>query len=589
MNNLDFNQQTTLLSKTPARMHFFFGCILGGIIFILIYGVSLLRFTNIDWLTHSVDNEGLWDLTQHYLGWVYYRNSDWHFPIGLVDNLYSSPVSIVYTDSIPLFAFIFKLLSPILPETFQYFGLFGLLCYMLTGGFAAFISKKYSNSFLFSGIAAILFCISPVLTKRMFYHTALSAHFLILIAICLWLYKSTLSMKKFRFYWSLLLVVSALINAYYVPMVLGILLCSCLQDVLVSKNKTQSLISTLISVGIPCLSMGIACYLFGFFYGDVKASTVGLEKLSFNLLQLINPMNYLCDVRDYNYSFTPQSYSSLLPNLPLISGWQEEGFSYLGLGMIILVLVSILFGMKSLWKKKALWIPLGVGAVVFTALALSPTITFGSKTLLHLSYPMAIYSALSIFRSTGRFIWPVYYGLFSLTILFFAKEYQRKKGKGILFVLLFCTALQVFDLWPSLVYKHDAYQQDFSAYTEELQDEGWDILGENASQIMFYPPTEFGIECDPKTSCIFEMYALKYHLSLNVTYMSRDMSFFADAKTLAHFENRKDGETHPDIIYVFFKISDIPDAAISHLNYYEMDGYIVGTEQTLKNCKAYTP
>lgn len=45
-------------------------------------------------------------------------------------------VSVLYTDSIPLFAIFFKALSPLLPETFQYFGLFGLMCYMLNGGFA---------------------------------------------------------------------------------------------------------------------------------------------------------------------------------------------------------------------------------------------------------------------------------------------------------------------------------------------------------------------------------------------------------------------------------------------------------------------
>ena len=38
-----------------------------------------------------------------------YRNSDWHFPIGMIDSLvYPNQTSVIYTDSIPLFAIFFK-------------------------------------------------------------------------------------------------------------------------------------------------------------------------------------------------------------------------------------------------------------------------------------------------------------------------------------------------------------------------------------------------------------------------------------------------------------------------------------------------
>ena len=142
---------------TKKSFFFLYGTIVGIFIFINIYGLQLLDFTNVEWLLNSTREESLWDLTQHYLGWVYYRNSDWHFPIGLMDGLYSSPVSIVYTDSIPLFAIFFKILSPILPATFQYFGLFGLLCYALTGGFAALITRRVSKNLYLAIFSAALF------------------------------------------------------------------------------------------------------------------------------------------------------------------------------------------------------------------------------------------------------------------------------------------------------------------------------------------------------------------------------------------------------------------------------------------------
>lgn len=55
------------------------------------------------------------------------------------------PVSIVYTDSIPLFALLFKILSPLLPANFQYFGLFELLSYALMGGFGALFVRAFQK------------------------------------------------------------------------------------------------------------------------------------------------------------------------------------------------------------------------------------------------------------------------------------------------------------------------------------------------------------------------------------------------------------------------------------------------------------
>ena len=160
------------------------GCLLGSLVFVWIYGVDVIKVTNIAWLLDSSLTEGLWDLTQHYLGWEFYRQSAWHFPLGLMDGIYSEPVSIVYTDSIPLFAFVCKLLSPLLPVKFQYFGLFELMCYALMGGFGALFVRAFSEKSSFCLLGAFFFVISPVMQKRAFYHTALSAHFLIVAAFC---------------------------------------------------------------------------------------------------------------------------------------------------------------------------------------------------------------------------------------------------------------------------------------------------------------------------------------------------------------------------------------------------------------------
>ena len=616
---------------------FILGCLLGSLVFVCIYGLAVVNVTNVAWLTDSSQAEGLWDLTQHYLGWVFYRKSPWHFPLGLVEGLYSQPVSIVYTDSIPLFALFFKMLSPLLPANFQYFGLFELLSYALMGGFGTLLVRAFSKRGQICLLSSILFVLSPVMLKRTFYHTALSAHFLILAAFCLWVWRGSLLPedasaecekpgqiigRRWRYTgrWIILLCLSALINAYFTPMILGIWLCSDLQEYLAKAGKKDKelLVIYLAEVLAAGLILFAVSYVMGYFYGDVSASTTGLEELSFNLLQFFDPGNDLCVIDHRNYIFSKQNYSSLLPTLSTLSGWQEEGFAYLGFGMIFLLICLGIYGIvrwiagkcrksqkgekaqigQSQKAKRRSWIiSILVGFLAFTFLALSPRASLGSRILYQISYPQIIYQALSVFRSTGRLIWPVYYGLLALGLYGMVFLLERSRGRFSLGFLIGLLVLQVYDLYPGISYKHQAYayaaetggEKDASqsqdvmttAYKKHLSSDVWDLLGDQIEEIVFYPPTQFGIECDPKTSCIFEEYALAYDMSLNVTYMSRDMSRTADQKTYAHFEKRKEGEEFTHTLYIFFDISDIPPSEETHLQYYQVDGYVIGVEKSL--------
>lgn len=577
--------------KTTFLGIFLLGCSIGSIVFIAIYGVAIIDVTNDAWLLDSSKTEQLWDLTQHYLGWVFYRNSDWHFPLGLVDGLYSESVSIAYTDSIPLFAVLFKLLSPILPETFQYLGIFGLMCYALMGGFGALITRKFTDSVWINSCSSFLFSMAPCLLKRMFYHTALSAHFLILAAFCLWLYRDSKFTKRslYIILWSIVTTTATLINPYLTPMVLGILLCSLLQEWLATKKFTP----VLPGVFFPCVSLLIGGYIIGIFHGNVSPSSEGLEDLSFNLLQFINPTNYLLSIDNMVYNWSDLNLSSFLPSLPSVSPWQEEGYSYLGLGIIVLFLITIAITSVYLIQKKitftmekrkliSIVVSLAICMLVFLFLALSPKATLGDTILYHIDYPDFIFNALSIFRSTGRLIWPVYYGfLAGLLILIIS---LLKNHKKLLYLLFFVTiAVQTIDLLPGLTYKHNAYTQIFSEEVSNFYSDAWEELGENATEIIFYPTTHYLLYCNPELSCRFEEYALEHDLSLNVTYMSRNLSKEADEKTYAHFEERLAGERFPTTIYVFGLTFDKPDPTLVGLNFYYIDGYVIGTERDLSH------
>ena len=107
----------------------FISGLLAAVVSILIYGTRVINPRNVEWILLKGG-----DMGQHYLGWEFFRQSPWHFPIGLSSNIsYPFLVSVIFTDSIPLWAVFFKIFSFILPNSFQYFGIYGLVCFILNG------------------------------------------------------------------------------------------------------------------------------------------------------------------------------------------------------------------------------------------------------------------------------------------------------------------------------------------------------------------------------------------------------------------------------------------------------------------------
>jgi hypothetical protein len=67
-------------------------------------------------------------------------------------------------------------------------------------------------------------------------------------------------------------------------------------------------------------------------------------------------------------------------------------------------------------------------AVVFTALALSPVVTFQDALLFTIPLSETVLDYLSVFRASGRFIWPIYYAMYIFTVREIALYYQKIKA-----------------------------------------------------------------------------------------------------------------------------------------------------------------
>jgi hypothetical protein len=206
----------------------------GALIYFIVVGTNTLRFENFAWLMQSEDP------ATHYTGWMFFRNSPWTFPIGANPD-YGLEIgsSIFYSDSLPLFAFAFKLLSPILPSVFQYFGLWILLCFILQAWFAWRLVSLISTSMTIKFCATALFLFSPPLLARLYGHDTLAGHWLILAGLYLCLAKD-IPHKKWK--WLALAVIASLVHSYLLAMVVLLWISDTLRRLVVHDLNPLSLL-----------------------------------------------------------------------------------------------------------------------------------------------------------------------------------------------------------------------------------------------------------------------------------------------------------------------------------------------------------
>lgn len=558
--------------KKNLILIFLCGAILGLISFIAIYGYNVLDVQYDDWLKKGGD------LTQHYLGWRFYRNSNWSFPIGLIEGLtYPSKISIIYTDSIPLFAVIFKILSRILPEKFQYFGIWGAISFMLQGGISAIIIKKFTKSNIIPIVSSMFFIISPVILQRMFGHTALAGHWIILCALAVCVYKEYFnSFKKNIICWSVLLSLAVSIHMYFIPMVVAIMFFYYIKDYIDNKKIKEPIIVMLSSIILALLTM----YILGAFYGNSEITQGGLGLYSANI----------------NSLFNSQGMSKFLLQLPVATDGQYEGYAYLGIGVIVLLIIALVDAIDKLVKvslkdkikeNKEFILVIGIMLILFI-FALSPTITFNDKILFNIPIPSFIYKVLSIFRASGRFMWPIMYILMILVIISVVKNHGEKVT---ITVLTVCCILQIIDLSTNIKNLNTMFSNK-TEYSSQLKSQAWKELSKDHNKIIFIPINNEGVSDILSSyfdlSIIFDIgdYAIDNNMSMNDFYIGRRDSIRISQYRYNQWEKLKKGKADKDAIYVFPSIPfDLID--YENMNFYNVNDIIVGYMDSLEEIDKY--
>ena len=538
-------------------------------LFLLIYGVYVLDVTNTDWLLAGGD------LSQHYLGWRFFRNASWQPLIGLTDHIaYPFKESVIFTDSIPLFSVIFKVFRSFLPEQFQFFGIWGLLCFVLQGILSANIIKKYSNNPLHIFLGSQLFVLAPVVLQRMFWHTSLAAHWIILLAIYLIIYQR----EQFDRWeqtvaaWMLVGFLCASVHIYYLPMCSFLLMTFVMADFMAKKPIFRCLIS------IPAflLTALFTIWILGGFTSGMSDGAPGLGFYSFNLNGFYNPLDW----------------SALFNNLDKYADGQYEGFAYLGAGVIFLLSLTVVATLITLGIKikkhqirmiftehKHIFCILA-GCLLTILFAASPEISFNSKLLFKMNLPERLISIWAVFRSSGRMIWPVVYWLMIFAICS-VPRYLRKGSTKLThsFTMVWVVALvlaivfQGVDLHEKIEERHGEFAKK-TVYESPLQSDFWEnVLSQGNKKHLLFADKD---NLSQGELYAFSDYAANHNLTINNFY-------FARALTEPLYEVADDFMEHSDseTIYLFTWKARMRTGDYA-LHYYLVDDWIVGLRNKIE-------
>lgn len=515
-------------------------------IFCIIYGIHILNPTYVDWLLKGGD------LTQHYLGWKAYRNSEWKFPIGYMNKLtYPNEVSVIFTDSIPIFAIFFKLFSSVLPDNFQYFGIWGILCFIMQALMASRIIRHFTRNNYLVIIISTLFIFTPAMIYRMYYHSALAGQWILLLALepifCRKNYMS--SFKTYRVY-GIIGVIAAFLHIYFVLMCGIILTGKCCGEIIVEKKIKQSIGLIIWYI----LWAGLVIGILGGFTSDTLSEASGLGIYSLNL----------------NFLFNPQGWSCIYKDLTIRNG-QHESFAYLGAGCLLLGMICILLfsgndSMKpTINKYRYELIALLSAIIIAFIVAVSPIISMNDKIIGEVKLPQLIVNIWSVFRATGRIGWIIVYILMlgiCITII------KIVNGKLAMIMLLSCMILQIYDIHDILRDKNVNFNLIQHHETKLKSHDFWDfIANDNTIKNVVFTPASVNYD-DMYT---FTEWALNNHKTVNQFYLARQIK-----EEIFNIHLQYQLSTLQDCDIFIFSENNKMQCLKYNLNYYLVDGFIVG-------------
>jgi hypothetical protein len=257
------------------------------------------------------------------------------------------------------------------------------------------------------------------------------------------------------------------------------------------------------------------------------------------------------------------SYSTLMPATEQRLRRAFEGFQYLGVGLLLLV-VAMPFALRLFppadthpsVHRRLLWlVPAGA---VLTLLAISHEVDWAGRTLFTIPVPHAVISSLDPLRASGRLFWPVAYVLVFAAVLA-AFRLPRRRAVQLLGAAL---VLQLADLTTMMIAVRNITKEASERRTySRVQDPRWVEAIAASRDITFVPP-------DVTTDLhLFQEVAWRAVLAgkpVRVVYAARD-SHATLTRLDGEYTAFRQGRLAPDRLYVLFPQAQVPLTAAGRL------------------------
>jgi hypothetical protein len=241
--------------------------------------------------------------------------------------------------------------------------------------------------------------------------------------------------------------------------------------------------------------------------------------------------------------FYPRGWSALFPKLNQDKG-NIETASYLGLGIVFLLVVSIFT-----YRKRSLnikfWVrqmfPFICANLTLFLFAVTNRLSIGNWEW-EIPFPTYLIELFTIFRASGRMMWPILYSLILLSLIFVARNVKKSKA---LIILISIIVFQVTDTssgWREL------FREDFkrgSIITKEFSSD-WTKLSEKYSELVVNRSSDYEVPGWPLVAFIAD----RYNFKTNCAPLSRvDISLVRSQSKKFEFDLTS-GRLDPDKIYV---------------------------------------
>ena len=376
--------------------------LVGLSLFLIVICLCFIWPNNFSWMGYrNILSSG--DTAQHVSGWYAFVNRPWGLPLlkaTLLD--YPGGANISLTDSIPLFAIIFKIFRSFLPLYFNYFSIFFIFCYFAQGLAATVLalSLRLKNNLAIS--AFTLFALSaPILNNAIGNEDSLACQAFILFALAVYFfnYDKRLSFLQLHIYFALIVGLSLLVHPYLAAMCYPFYIGALLES-----KKNQLPLKRILKY---CLGLHVFILLELILFG-LGTGTQGVDGFGLLAMNLLSPI----------YGGILQHYQMV----PIRSD-QADVFCYLGGGLIIGLIIALILTKGAFRKIFSEYRVLFIIGLLFFIYSIYGAIYLGTFKIAQFGVPhfFITYS----FRTQGRFFWPCSYILLCFVLVTFLRKIPR--------------------------------------------------------------------------------------------------------------------------------------------------------------------